>query len=526
MVKIQCELCGSIEIRKGEDGLFQCQNCGVKYSPEQAKKLFSSNEVSIDHSSEIDDLLLNAESLIKNKNFEKAKSCYERVLQIQPYNEQASKGLEIIQTMENTYYLERKYNKEEAIKRAIEYLKNLPDIVKDIENEMEIVSVFERWYPFSHLSASIDGKYSAIYCTQDKVPYIGIETKKDIWNGTEEHIPVTKYRNKVEEQPVSDYFTAVYSGNLALNVKDDFELIKLIADCEDWDELDSKIGDADEIVAQRVQLYAHFDESLQKCVKPKLLKELDMTKYSENQDGESVYMNTPFVENAKDGIGFNLEGMHEYLKQEFCSQLYDHLDDSKYKNIDYSVTNIQMNDCYLYYVPIQIMQYKYKGIDYYLCQILADVPYAKIYDEEMLGPMAAIYPAYKYGTVNEIEVAEGSGKVKIGGPNPSSEDNQIQQQFDKPTIQNKQYSAEKTVNNTFNNNPPIKYKFKDLDLKGKIILFIGLFIAIVPIVYGATLCSNKGEVKKAEGEYLCRTGALFIIVNIIIYIFLYSNGYF
>ena len=39
MEKLQCELCNSIDIVKLDDGFYQCQYCGCKYTPEQAKAM-------------------------------------------------------------------------------------------------------------------------------------------------------------------------------------------------------------------------------------------------------------------------------------------------------------------------------------------------------------------------------------------------------------------------------------------------------------------------------------------------------
>ncbi len=39
MKKLQCELCGSIEIVKVADNMFQCQYCGCKYTADEARKL-------------------------------------------------------------------------------------------------------------------------------------------------------------------------------------------------------------------------------------------------------------------------------------------------------------------------------------------------------------------------------------------------------------------------------------------------------------------------------------------------------
>lgn len=39
MKKIQCEVCGSTEIKKVGDDLFECQSCGVQYSKNDVSKL-------------------------------------------------------------------------------------------------------------------------------------------------------------------------------------------------------------------------------------------------------------------------------------------------------------------------------------------------------------------------------------------------------------------------------------------------------------------------------------------------------
>ena len=43
MQKLQCELCGSVDIVRTDDGFFQCQHCGCKYTLEQAKALLTAH---------------------------------------------------------------------------------------------------------------------------------------------------------------------------------------------------------------------------------------------------------------------------------------------------------------------------------------------------------------------------------------------------------------------------------------------------------------------------------------------------
>ena len=53
MKKLQCELCGSLEILKTADNLFQCQHCGCKYTFDQAKSLISGTVVAMSPDFEI-----------------------------------------------------------------------------------------------------------------------------------------------------------------------------------------------------------------------------------------------------------------------------------------------------------------------------------------------------------------------------------------------------------------------------------------------------------------------------------------
>ena len=39
MKKLQCELCGSVDIMKVDDNVFQCQHCGCKYTQDEVKKI-------------------------------------------------------------------------------------------------------------------------------------------------------------------------------------------------------------------------------------------------------------------------------------------------------------------------------------------------------------------------------------------------------------------------------------------------------------------------------------------------------
>lgn len=94
MVKMVCEMCNASDFKK-ENGFFVCQYCGVKYSPEEAKHMIIDGTVAVqgtvqvDHSSELENDLLNARRAMKKEDWEKAEHYYDLVEKHDPSNWEA-----------------------------------------------------------------------------------------------------------------------------------------------------------------------------------------------------------------------------------------------------------------------------------------------------------------------------------------------------------------------------------------------------------------------------------------------------
>ncbi|MBE6504463.1 MAG: hypothetical protein E7Z73_01785 [Methanobrevibacter millerae] len=88
MKEIICEMCGSNDIVKKE-GVYVCQSCGTKYTPEEAKKLMVEGTVTIDKSSEKENLKTLAKRYYDNEEFEKADDYYDRIIELDPHDWEA-----------------------------------------------------------------------------------------------------------------------------------------------------------------------------------------------------------------------------------------------------------------------------------------------------------------------------------------------------------------------------------------------------------------------------------------------------
>ena len=83
MKALVCEMCTSNDIVK-QDGLYVCQNCGTKYSIEEAKKMMLDGSVVIDETSKIDNYYKLAESAEESGNNQEAESYCNKILEIDP----------------------------------------------------------------------------------------------------------------------------------------------------------------------------------------------------------------------------------------------------------------------------------------------------------------------------------------------------------------------------------------------------------------------------------------------------------
>jgi len=94
MKQLTCEMCGSTDIVK-QEGLFVCQTCGVKYTIDEAKKLFEGTvdirgAVKIDHSDDLKKLYEAARLAKQTNNSIQGYKYYDEILKKEPLSWEAN----------------------------------------------------------------------------------------------------------------------------------------------------------------------------------------------------------------------------------------------------------------------------------------------------------------------------------------------------------------------------------------------------------------------------------------------------
>ncbi|MDR2593426.1 MAG: hypothetical protein LBC87_01465 [Fibromonadaceae bacterium] len=124
MKQIVCEMCGGKDLIK-QDGVFTCQNCGSKYSVEEAKKMM----VTIDTSTKLENALKNARRARECKDYEQAEKYYSIVKMEDPENWEAN----FYSTYSKAYLSSNVSSVKNCIKSVLKDIKKLNDKVQQNE---------------------------------------------------------------------------------------------------------------------------------------------------------------------------------------------------------------------------------------------------------------------------------------------------------------------------------------------------------------------------------------------------------
>ena len=160
MQKLQCELCGSVDIIRTNDGCFQCQHCGCKYTLEQAKALLGTVETTIG-TAELERLLRNAKAQYDIEQFDAAKSTYEEITKQFPDDYRGWLGL--LRLEYRNYMYNNSISPTDGMTKLLQ--KHLNICKKLCSSEKTVAEINNEWERFWY--------YIASKCKSGKLTYCG-----------------------------------------------------------------------------------------------------------------------------------------------------------------------------------------------------------------------------------------------------------------------------------------------------------------------------------------------------------------
>ena len=160
MKQLTCEMCGGTDLIK-QDGAFVCQNCGMKYSVEEAKKMMIEGTVDVqgtvkvDNSAFVEKCLANARRAKQKEDWEEVEKYYNMVEQNSPNNIEAvffsSFGKAMLALTDSEYYKrEQKFN---VLKNSISVINDYYEVTsEDKEDSLRrIAAAIKKMYSITYV---------------------------------------------------------------------------------------------------------------------------------------------------------------------------------------------------------------------------------------------------------------------------------------------------------------------------------------------------------------------------------------
>lgn len=408
MKKMQCEVCGSNEIRKVSDDIFECQSCGVQYSKNEVQKLLVeiTGQVKIDHSQESENMVKRAKQFENRGDQEKAKEYYEKALDLDPENEDATDGiLQGPQFVPEIIVLEPNVSSFKAEEKLFHYLYNCNKLAPDFFADVEIIEKVEKYYPFTVAHGEISGTFTGTSCYEHKVPYTEYEDKTIFMNdGTRRttKVPVTKYRTEVEKRPASGQFSTAAFG--VYSISPDLNGRITSAKANDIDTIDTNSNTFGDESVCGAKMFANLESLMAEIVRKNNggFSVLDMNLLTE-QGGKKLYKDFEIDMDLGDKSWMNRASKLYADKVDFaCRMSAKSACPGDYcEHISY-VQTTNNSDTTIYYVPIQVIEYAYKGDSYVAIQIL----------HTSCNRVAATYPINKDAAVLQAQSEMQAAEVK------------------------------------------------------------------------------------------------------------------
>lgn len=407
MKKMQCEICGSNEIKKIDDGIFECQSCGVRYSKTEAKKLLVeiTGEVKLDHSKDAENMVKRAKQFEECGNQEKAQEYYEKALDFDPENEEAAEATsQKHRFASDIVILEPDIPSIKAEEKFFHYLYNCNKLAPDFFANIKNLNITEKYYPFIIYYGNISGTFTGTSCYNRKVAYTDYENKQvRLNNGTYrmERVPVTKYRTDIEKRPANGQFSATAAGVYSISPNLNGKITNInAANIDNYHTDVNVIGNKSQCGAKMLVDFESLSLEIAQNMENRFtafdrmeISEKDNKQFYRNFEIDLNFDDKSWAERAKQQYGEKVEEACRISAQKACPG--DYCEDVSY------VKTFNNSRTLTYYIPLQIIEYSYKGDSYVAIQIL----------HTFFNKISATYPINKDEAILQVQLEKQTEEI-------------------------------------------------------------------------------------------------------------------
>lgn len=349
MKKMQCEVCGSSEIKKISEDLFECQSCGIQYSTAEVKKLLVeiSGQVKIDRTDEVNNNIKRAAQFEQVGNNTKAAEYYNAALDIDADNAVAQKKLQQIaerQELDGYFVVEPVIDPKENVRQFFEQLAITENIACDIYKEITVKAVTEKYMTFFFMKAKYQCDWKATACYK----YYENQTvyKERYDRQLKRHVkePVTEKVERIDRVPQSG--THIFSA----------EELVLASNCLGKQlTIENNTAKGDLLSALERQQDDKYGTYRTKRIDP-----CDVKK----QNGQRFYKGL-VLETEIDNKIYASRGarMADAASRRAAPAIENSIGGDFYENLTATRTTLSESVAYIC-IPVQIIEYTYKGKSY------------------------------------------------------------------------------------------------------------------------------------------------------------------
>lgn len=326
MKKIQCEVCGGVSLKRNEDGLFECQNCGVQYEREQLSKLC----VQIDHAPEVENLIERGKNFEASGDQTRAKEYYDKALDLDAKNQVAQRAIEKIDEKEawkDCYIIERQDDVNQSFYGFIKTLAFSKDLPEDFFEHIRIKSLNTEYVCAYRYKFDLEYKYSVIVGNYYYSYVTVMEEKYDYNLGRRVTKPVTKEVKNEERIPTS-------------GTKDISE---------------TKVSFDERILKETGITIAEFADYLKK----KVIKPIDMDSLIPDSSGNYMYAGCTISLPRIDVYNLKRAALLKQVNQEVPQTIKKSIKADFLENYSESLLSQSVAGS-LVFVPVQRIEYSYK----------------------------------------------------------------------------------------------------------------------------------------------------------------------